>query len=263
MSDNNSNETNQLLQGAVESLADDVNNQREEAYKALNHALEGNAKMMRLFGELLEKSYVTKVQLSSEIKPTEDGSIQIDLTINNSTPFPILSMTGEFDFGGADVEIFCTKDSVFESNINVNKFTKEVESIRIKSTQDEPMYGKGVVRVQYPHPLNAKELKLEHSFGVYVIDQLFKTSVDKSKAYKFEAKFYPVKFIREIMKIHPIKGIDIGMCVELSRKNFKVVCEIIKFSDDLELAQVEFSSDSDQECRFKSRLIEELDALSR
>lgn len=41
--------------------------------------------------------------IASEIKPTEDGSIQIDLTINNSTPFPILSMTGEFDFGGADV----------------------------------------------------------------------------------------------------------------------------------------------------------------
>lgn len=68
---------------------------------------------------------------------------------------------------------------MFESNINVNKFTKEVESIRIKSTQDEPMYGKGVVRVQYPHPLNAKELKLEHSFGVYVIDQVRVTAILK------------------------------------------------------------------------------------
>ncbi|KAI9366393.1 hypothetical protein BD770DRAFT_376121 [Pilaira anomala] len=262
MSDNNTEETNELLKGAVDSLAEDVNHQREEAYKALNHALEGNAKMMRLFGELLEKSYVTKVQLSSELKPTEDGHVQIDLTINNSTPFPIVSMTGEFEFGDAEIETFCKEDSVFQSNIYIEKFTKVVESIRIQSTKDVPMYGQGMVRVEYPHPMNSKRLKLEHSFGIYVIDQLAKTSVDKSKAHKFESKVYPVKFIREILEIHPIKGIEIGMCIELSRKDFKVVCEVIGFSEDLEMVEIEFSSDIENDTQLVSRLIEEFKALS-
>lgn len=80
--------------------------------------------MMRILGELMETSYVTKVHLcnyqlfffflkknqsylrytlASAIKPNADGSVDVDFTVHNATSFPISSMTGEIEFVGPEV----------------------------------------------------------------------------------------------------------------------------------------------------------------
>ncbi|KAG2194662.1 hypothetical protein INT47_002346 [Mucor saturninus] len=250
-----------ILSNAIDSVSNNVDNQREGLHQALNKALEGNANMMRILSELMETSYVTKVYLSSEINPNDDGSVNVDLTIHNATSFPIGLLTGEIDFVGPEVEYF-TEGSVFQAPKNVNPLKKITESIRFISVSDRPIHGKGVITLKHPHPTTGEILEHTHTFGIYVIDQLTRTNVDKSGSHKFHKKSYPVKFIRDILEIHPIKGIEIGMCTELSRKNFKIVCQIIGFSNDLSNAEIEFSSDDKETNQVVTRLTEEFDVLS-
>lgn len=48
------------------------------------------------------------------------------------------------------------------------------------------------------------------------------SAADKT-LFKFATKSYRAKFVRDILEIHPIKGLDVGMCIELSSKNVSLL----------------------------------------
>lgn len=73
-------------------------------------------------------------------------------------------------------------------------------------------------------------------------NKLIRTSVDTAEPYKYEKKTYPAKFLRDILEIHPIKGIDIGMCIALTRKDVSINFSPIKFSCDFDVCVCLFYS---------------------
>lgn len=56
--------------------------------------------------------------------------------------------------------------------------------------QDKPTYGKGVISLSFPHPIHGKELHLQHTFGIYVIDQVRRRRYRKNWCLLYDALKY-------------------------------------------------------------------------
>lgn len=263
MAEENPSKPNNGLMNAIGDAMDGIGDSYSSIYSTLANAMEKNIQMTEKFNDIMEQTYLHNVKIATELKQSASG-IDVILTVHNATQFPILSMRGDLLYDKSKIEA-CFKESstLFEAPINLEPHRRHTQTIHFNMVQDKPTFGKGVISLSFPHPINRKELHLQHTFGIYVIDQLVRnrSAVDKSGMLKFATRSYRAKFVRDILEIHPIKGIDVGMCVELSSKNFKFVCEIINFSDDLQFVEIEFFGDPN-ETELVTRSIEEFNALN-
>ncbi|KAI7907135.1 uncharacterized protein BX663DRAFT_129196 [Cokeromyces recurvatus] len=195
------------------------------------------------------------------------------LTINNRTKLPVTSMVGLLKFETKEEVNLTYFDSyqksennsnqqlpnIFESLCDLTPQTQYVQEIEIKLKH--VVQCNGIFTLHFQNPVDKRQIELKHSFGLYLIDQFKKEIVNNNVKLDLEIidqLCYPVAFLREIMEIHPIKGIEVDMCIQLIASNIQIICRIINIADDYNTVEVEFSSNSKE---LTAKLIMELNML--
>ncbi|KAI9010912.1 hypothetical protein CLU79DRAFT_772564 [Phycomyces nitens] len=231
--------------------------------------------------EFYEQMFAANIKIGSKLEPFEDqngSGIQLTITITNNNRYPISALL-ELSFEPLDktgATVAWTSKSAFKTiigsqdkkdadsmlgskqDLNMPSTTIYVETLQVYPSEICQYNSKLVAMV--PSPGTGKLIKLEHKFGLYLIDQMTKTVQESgSNEDKLGSeKEYRTQFLRQIMGLHPVIGMGLGMEIRLKTKQKEVFCRIIGFSDDLETVKTVFYGD----CQLRDRLLSELDILS-
>ncbi|KAL9542635.1 hypothetical protein MBANPS3_008514 [Mucor bainieri] len=200
------------------------------------------------------------MQIASTFKPAGNGNVCMSLMISNKSNLPVTVMTGVLKLQNKEVGTVYqrahyehddghTLPNVFESPCKLAPRTCYKQDIEIRI--DGADQCNGTITLDIQHPLSKQEtIALEHTFGLYLLDQLRKEILDNNTSWKADLELvdtlcYPVAFFRDIFEIQAIKGIN-------------AVCEITSVSEDVGFVEVAFSSNHPA---FARGLIRELSIL--
>ncbi|KAI9471938.1 MAG: hypothetical protein EXX96DRAFT_582278 [Benjaminiella poitrasii] len=274
--DNNVNEKSNDGDNIIEAIGSTVLGVQDSfgsVYNSLEKSLQQNLQMSQSMIHMIEEVYKANIKIGSSLKPAGNGNIYMSLMISNRTKLPITSMSGVLKFD-TEEEVNITYfdalqksedslnqqlPSIFESSCNLMPQTQYIQEIEIKLKRVVQCNGLFVLHFQ--NPVDGKQIELKHSFGLYLIDQFKKEIIndcDNPSVEVIDQLCYPVAFIREMMQIHPVKGIEVGMRIQLTSSKVHIICKIINIADDYNTAEVEFSSNTRE---LVAKLIMELNML--
>ncbi|KAI8885769.1 hypothetical protein K501DRAFT_331638 [Backusella circina FSU 941] len=245
-----SEETGDTSEGAFDPMTATMNGiQTSLGFVMQNLAqnLQNNMEAVRSLGDTLDKMIQSNIIISSHLKPIKDA-VQLTVRIENKTNFPLVHVNGDYLFDPVqDISVEHTDSYlIITDEDNSNEEVEEAvpslfeegnptyllpnskyEDVSIIRTE-ELTWSVGSICLSFPHPTrgDGEEIYVEEQFGLYVIDQLIKSETksvpdvddDNTKTIK---RTYNVKFIREMMNIHPIKGMEKDMCIALSGKKVR------------------------------------------
>ncbi|KAI8971531.1 hypothetical protein BDF20DRAFT_684691 [Mycotypha africana] len=231
--------------------------------------------MMGMFDEI----YKANIKIGSSFKPAGNGKVIMSLMINNRTRLPMLDLKGKIQIETDEVIIQYKEaldqlnqaiPNIFESDEKCDFMPHQQYIQKIEITLNELTQCNGQVQLNFLNPLNSKPIEIHQPFGIYLIDQLNKLintqkdDNDDAVETALDTIWYSTAFIREIMAIHPAKGIEKNTTIILEShtqaQQHKIYCKISDISTDLNKVQIQFYSEDEQ---LTMNLIKELNILQK
>ncbi|KAG2199000.1 hypothetical protein INT46_005017 [Mucor plumbeus] len=219
--------------------------------------------------QMMEQEYKANMRISSTFEPAGNGNVRMSLIIDNGTQLPATSMTGVLEFKASEIDVlFFTSyqnndenqplPNLFQSSCDLAPQAKYTQVIEIRTKEIKQCNGSITLNLMNPL-LPQESIELKHNFGLYLIDQFKIEILDHKKNLKIvDNLYYPVNFLRDIFKIHPINGINYGTCISLSSPKCIIICEITNVAEDHNTVEVEFTSNNQE---LAQMLIAELSSL--
>ncbi|KAG1152367.1 hypothetical protein G6F37_000221 [Rhizopus arrhizus] len=264
--------------GLLGSVMDNAGSSFDQAYKTLTKTMEQTLQARQLTSLAMEQIYKANVKIDSHIEAEGNGRLKVLFTLGNLSPFPMKSVKGNLKLEDSKIEIGYKEeakiidesnlethksDNLFDTPIDLQPQMEYEQSIELSIKQ--VIQSNGMIEVSFINLMNeSTPVQIRHEFGIYLIDQLTRKVVKEFKKDEFDGirkEEYSSEFIRELLGIHPVKGIEIGMKLEFTDncKN-SVIVEIIEFSSNYESVIIEAHSNNDT---FLSMFITELDKLNK
>ncbi|KAI8089542.1 uncharacterized protein BX664DRAFT_333283 [Halteromyces radiatus] len=289
------------------STMQDVQTSFSSVYSTLQRTLEQNVQMTQTMNRVIHHLFQTNIKIGTRLE-YDQGTTRLTITVHNATAFPVIGLSAKLDFkpiihslhkSDLDRSSIIPQTPLLKlissshhmtttdghSNQSVSSLfltsssstsippllsnMKHVEIITINTSQ--PTQYNGIIEIQVPVPGSTESVHLNHSFGLYLVDQL-KKIVLPSHLYqqqvdvKGENRTYHGQFLRDTFALDPVLGLEKGMliCLEpsssASSSDDKIMCRIESIS--LDPCHIQVRIFGENKC-LVDNLVNELDSLNK
>ncbi|KAI7856562.1 hypothetical protein BDC45DRAFT_503045 [Circinella umbellata] len=277
----------------------------QSSFSSIFASFEQNLQMAQSVTGLFEQVLKNSIKIETQLEPNEQG-IQLTVSITNTVKIPVpgvqcsitfrsdsvhwshlsttqesLSSTHTPDIQKKQQQIFSIFDTTTTStpsslskeeeikpdSITLPPLCIHTEVLQIKI--DQPVQCNSEIILYFPGPVPESTVPIEHTFGIYLVDQLSRKVL--AEDYKGKAiQFRPcsAEALRLLLQIPSFQGLEPGLSIMLQETNAqedskkKIICRIEEFNKKTSMAKIAFYVESSEAHELLKLLIHELDMLN-